>query len=598
MGNNTGCGSHKKNTGAKQYFNSKRQNSNENSINEQNNINNNLNQNINNNPPSQNNDIKSQVEKKDSKKEEKTKDNKEKYSPKEDIIKNDVSNFKSDSYSTNISLSITLKGIQEDTPYIVELLEYENIRKKNYKSIGKTLPVSRDKENNMVKYPSNLVISYHFSQNQPLEFLIFSENQNIKTKVEVSLGEIIGSNGQKYRRNFNSGMIFEVEATLAEELEKELLFDVRVEGILTGMKISYEIISLGSQFDPVNKVLYESESLENNSKIIFNKISIPLSELAPDENFDCNLVEIKVKDLLHGNILAKYSGNLSQLIQEEDKTTLEISSANRCYIKCLTKNFYSLLDYLNKNFHIYTTFSIDFSENNGRSDSPSSLHYHFGNEGSYYESMLKSCLSVLNPYADDSFYHIYAQGFNFINNESNLKDKEVFNEKMFPINLKMDNPSIEINNISKVYKDFLKQIKPIKNINLSYTLQFFENKIKEDIEGFEDELNEYNVLIYLVGGDPDDKEDFIEGLISCSNLPLSIIVIGLGKGPFLQLENIEDNFMNFKNKEGEQAKRKCFKFVSYNNCGKNLQTTTKNAVVELPSEIIDFLTLNNICPKD
>lgn len=616
MGNNTGCGSHKRSTDAKAHFKSgkdkkgKNKKNNDTSNSEINDTNNTSNSNINNNLDQNNQNNQNNNNKNNNTDNKSTNKSvqKSKYYPKEDLIKNDVDNFTPDDYSINISLYITLKGIQEDLPYQIELFEYQNIRKAKSKSIGKTDSSSRDKETNMIKFKSPIDVYYHFSQNQPLEFSIFNQSLATKAKVEVSMGEIIGSNGQKYRRNFESGLIFEVEAVLEESdegeggnnNEKELMFDVRVEGKLTGMKINYEITSLGSQFDPMNKAVYESESLENNSKIFFKQVNIPVSELSNDGNFDYSLIQINIKDLNHGNILAKYSGNISQLLQgEENQTILEISNENKCIIKCIKKNFYSLLDFLNKDFHIYTTFALDFSEKSGKFDSPGSLHYAFGNEGSYYNSMISSCISILSPYADDGFYHVYGTGLelnnkNFLNNTEN---KNIY-ENFVPINLRIDNPSIEGTNISKTYCDFLKMIEPKKTLNLSHILNFFQQKIKEDNEGFEDELNEYNVIVFIVGGDPDDKEEFVNELIKCSNYPLSIVCIGLGKGPFKILEDIKNNFMELTNSQGEEPKRKCFSFVTYENCGKNMQNTTKNAVIDLPNEIIEFLTLNNISPKD
>lgn len=591
MGNKTGCGSHKKNTGPKVHYRNEENNNNEENENNINNINENGNDNKVNNDNNVNKEIKEVKNDKKEKNKEKGKSNeKEKFKPKEENIAKDVDNFSED--GLKILLNITLKGIQSDSNFDVELKEYQNSRKSKIKTIGKTESLTRDKETNMIRFPPIKDIDFHFSHEQPLEFFI-SNQSNINVKVEVCLGTIIGGSEQKYRRNFSSGLIFEVEACLQDELDKEIEFNVEVEGKLTGMKIKYDVTYLGSQFDPVNKLLYESEELENSNKVIFLKSNIPLSELAPDENLDTNMVEVNIKDVLHNKPIAKFNGNIYQLIQE--KKELNISGENKAILNCFTKNFYSLLDYLNGNFHIYTIFALDFSEKSGKYDTPSSLHYSTANGTSYYDSMLKSCLSVLNPYADDSFYHVYGQGFSFINEP---KNKGIFNENMFPINLKTNNPSIELSDIQKTYNSFLKQIEPAKNLNLSFTLKNINSKIKEDIEGYEDELNEYNLLIDIVGGDLDDKDDFVNEIIQSSNLPLSIIIIGLGKGPFTQLEQIEKNFMNLKNGEGNKPSRKCFKFVSYFNSEKNFQNTTKNAVIDLPEEILNFLTLHNICPKE
>ena len=76
------------------------------------------------------------------------------------------------------------------------------------------------------------------------------------------------------------------------------------------MKIGYSITSLGNQYDPVNNLVYESEILDNNSKITFNNALIPLNELAEDNNLEDNLIEINFKDVMHSNDLGKFKSTI------------------------------------------------------------------------------------------------------------------------------------------------------------------------------------------------------------------------------------------------------------------------------------------------
>ena len=110
----------------------------------------------------------------------------------------------------------------------------------------------------------------------------------------------------------------------------------------------------------INKLLYESELLENNSIINFNEIDIIINELASDENLEDNIVEIIIKDIKHSEDLAKFSSNIAQLLRNEN--IIDLTGDKKATITCTKKNFHSLLDYLEGELHLASTLFIDFSE--------------------------------------------------------------------------------------------------------------------------------------------------------------------------------------------------------------------------------------------
>ena len=120
-------------------------------------------------------------------------------------------------------------------------------------------------------------------------------------------------------------------------------------------------------------------------------------------------------------------------------------------------------------------------------------------------------------------------------------------------------------------------------------------KIKEDIDDYE--VREYNVLLLFANNDITNEKEFYNEIILSSDLPISIVIIGLGKGPFTQLENVQKNFMNLKDINNNKAKRKNFKFISFNKQGKNYQKTVKNSLIDIPDQMIEYLILKNINPS-
>ena len=166
---------------------------------------------------------------------------------------------------------------------------------------------------------------------------------------------------------------------------------------------------------------------------------------------------------------------------------------------------------------------------------------------------MKNFIDLLWPYNDDEFFYIYGYGFEF--NNGNIEDAS-----LYPINRSVESPSTQKDNILSAYSNFLKVINFSKTkSNFNLIIKKFNEKIKGDIDLYD--INEYNVLLLFANNDIYNNDEFINEIILSSNLPISVVIIGLGKGPFKQLENVQKNFMNLKDINNNKAKRKNFKFV-------------------------------------
>jgi hypothetical protein len=202
---------------------------------------------------------------------------------------------------------------------------------------------------------------------------------------------------------------------------------------------------------------------------------------------------------------------------------------------------------------------------------------------------MNNFINLLAPYNEDEFFYIYGYGFQFKDNSKEVKN-------MFPISQESDRPSVPKKNIKSAYYKFLENIK-FNNIktNLDLIIKQLNEKIKEDIDDYE--VREYNVLLLFANNDITNEKEFYNEIILSSDLPISVVIIGLGKGPFTKLENVENNFMKLTDNNGNKAKRKNFKFISFNKQGKNYQKTVKNSLIDIPDQMIEYLILKNINPS-
>lgn len=521
--------------------------------------------------------IENKIEIKEEKKIEKKKDDKKPKAKGIDDKNFDVNNFSEEECTCNLKLQLSLKNIPDDKEYKIELYEYKNIRKLEKKKIGETESKTAS-ENKIIQFEEGIIIPFLFAQNQPLEFIIKDARDIIVSK---TLGEIVGSLRQTYRQNVERDISFEVKAILNDELNKEISFNIGVLGNLTGMKIGYSITSLGNQYDPINNLVYESEILDHNTKIIFNNALIPLNELADDNNLEDNIIEINFKDVMHSNELGKYKSSISKLFEKD--IDFDLKGNTKAKIICRRKNFHSLLDYLERDLHLSTTIFIDFSETG------ENYHQMDKNE-TVFEKLMKNFLDILVPYNEEPFFQIYGFGF-----KEKEKFKGEYDPYMFPINKKIGSPSIQMDEINKLYQSFLNSINFGKQkTDIDLIVKKFNNMVKEDIDDYD--INEYNILLLFINNDIFDEKEFVKDLIVSSSLPISLVIVGLGKGPFTKLENIEQQFLTLKDNEGNKPQRNCFKFVSFNKT-KNFQNTAKNSLFDIPEEMVEYLGIKNIEPR-
>ena len=525
-------------------------------------------------------DIKISIQKEEQNKENKKEEENLIIKEEKENSSEDADNMEDDEECTcNLKLEISLKKVNTTKNYYVELYEYNNCNKTDKKKISQTEIKSATDQN--IKFETDIVIPFYFSQIQPLEFLIKNEKDGKSTSIENTLGEIVGSLRQVYKKNIGEEMVFEVKAILNDELNRECQFNVELSGDFTGMKTRYKIVSLGNQYEPINKLVYESEIMNNSPKMVFNPKAIPINELSQDDALEDNMIEILIIDMNHSEELAKFNGSVAQLF--ENDIDLDLKGNKKAKIICKKKNFFSLLDYLESDMHLNTTLAIDFSETSGTNT------HHLVKGEITFEILMDNFLNLLVPYNDDEYFYIYGYGFQFKDNSKEVKN-------MFPISQESDRPSVPKNNIKSSYYKFLENIKFNKTkTNLDLIIKQLNEKIKEDIDDYE--VREYNVLLLFANNDITNEKEFYNEIILSSDLPISVVVIGLGKGPFTKLENAENNFMKLTDNNGNKAKRKNFKFISFNKQGKNYQKTVKNSLIDIPDQMIEYLILKNINPS-
>ena len=476
------------------------------------------------------------------------------------IKKNPKTSFLNSVY--DLILKITLKKVAKEGEYSVKITDTENTvvygetEKKNLT------------QNQKVTFNENIIIKYDFTKIQPLTFRVKRDSSPFNP-IQKNLGDIVGRPRQIYFEDtdfFN----FEAEVIMHSSINKQIQFIIGLIGNLKNMKLNYTIKNLGNRYEKTNdKLVYKSKILEHDSEVIFPQVDLDLNQLSDDDNLEDNLILISFYD--GENEIGKEEITINQLFAKDIE--IELNDNIKAKIISQRKNFFTLLQYLYNDYHLVTNFCIDFSKNNN-------VH----NEQKFFENLVQKFMDVLVPYNGDSFFHFNAFGFQL------EKNKEIYINKMGPLSIKR--PSLDIEEFKSKYENFLKKIKMLDNkIDLALIIKNINDNIKEN---FDIQDKEYNLFLLFACNDIIDENEFIEQLIITSTLNLSIVIISIGNKRLSKLENILNNIDYIKNKEGTIPKREFIKYIKMDSV---IDTTIKNALVNVPDEMIDYFCINNVIPN-
>ena len=165
-----------------------------------------------------------------------------------------------------------------------------------------------------------------------------------------------------------------------------------------------------------------------------------------------------------------------------------------------------------------------------------SLHSINQNYMNPYQSVISIVGKILEPFDEDKLIPSFGFG-----------DIRTKNHKIFNIN-KNKTPCYTFNEVLQCYNE----ITP--NIKLNGPTSFAP-LIRHSIEIVKNTAS-YHILLIITDGEIIDKKATANLLVEASKYPLSIIAVGVGDGPFNEMEKYDD--------ELPQRKFDNFQFVNYN----------------------------------
>ena len=478
-----------------------------------------------------------------------------------------------------VKLNIELKNVQSSSNYIVTFLIYKDKNHETYNNEGTTEQASKD-ENNTIKFSKFFSMEYYFEKEQPLGFQI-----NGSETIQTTLGNIMGSRGQKLIKKTRDGSDLVIQGNKLSNIRLNIKIEGNISGSGQGMGISYLITYLGTSTNPSNNSIYRSE-ITTYLPVSFTKTSIPSYILAPDGNFENNVVSVELTDNIHKKSLGQISQNFSKFLYSSN--TINFGQSNVATFKFTSEKVHSFIDYLRGGMQINLTIGIDFTGSNGDPKSYSSLHY-ISNDLNQYEKAIKTCGDIVAYYDYDQLFPVYGYGFKF-KSSSNVYH-------CYPINENEQDPNINtIDGVLAQYRKFIDKIVLYGPTCFAPLINELNKSVKEDLKEGK-EMN-YNILMILTDGIIGDMQDTINALVEASFLPISVIIIGIGNGNFDKMDilDADDNPLYDSNKR--KADRDLVQFVPFNKFNNDPVKLAEEVLEEVPRQVVEYYQHKNISPSD
>jgi hypothetical protein len=241
----------------------------------------------------------------------------------------------------------------------------------------------------------------------------------------------------------------------------------------------------------------------------------------------------------------------------------------------------SFVDYLRGGLELNMIVAIDFTGSNGVPRFPDSLHFMSPNAPNQYQLAIASIAQILLNY--DSNQRIPAFGFGA---------KTKFGGQLspvshcFPLSGNPQHPEAQgVQHLMQLYQQVL------PNLELSgptYFAPLLQQAMTLALLSKQEDSHCYQTLLILTDGEIHDMEQTVELIIEAAELPLSVVIVGVGSADFGKMDRL-DGDQGLFGQNGRKASRDIVQFVPFRSLQMNGDLLAKELLAELPSQVVQYM---------
>lgn len=107
----------------------------------------------------------------------------------------------------------------------------------------------------------------------------------------------------------------------------------------------------------------------------------------------------------------------------------------------------------------------------------------------------------------------------------------------------------------------------------------------------------YFILLMITDGEICDMNETISAIIRASQLPMSIIIVGVGSANFSNM-NALDSDGGLLTQQNQVAMRDIVQFVPFSQFSSNYALLAEATLAEIPSQVCQYFAMKNILPRE
>ncbi|XP_042420560.1 protein BONZAI 3-like isoform X1 [Zingiber officinale] len=342
----------------------------------------------------------------------------------------------------------------------------------------------------------------------------------------------------------------------------------------------------------------KTEVVNNDLNPIWKPVTLRMQQLGSKEN-------PLIIECFDFNVSGKHEqlGTLQTSVADIEKLAWERGSANfyahshhgakkmlkgQLFVdNFIEKSQFSFLDYISSGFQLNFMVAIDFTASNGDPRHTSSLHFidPSGRLNSYQQAII-SVGEVLQFY--DSDKHFPAWGFG--GRISHGSVSHCFNLNGSP-------GESEVSGVEGIMAAYAMAL---HNVALSGPTLFGPVICKAAeiaTQSLSIGQNKYYALLIITDGVITDLQATVDAIVRASDLPMSILIVGVGGADFKEMEFLDaDNGKRLESSTGRIATRDIVQFVPMRDLQGNQVSVAQSLLEELPVQFLSYMWSRDIKP--
>ncbi|KAK2365108.1 Protein BONZAI 3 [Trifolium repens] len=470
-------------------------------------------------------------------------------------------------------------------------------------------------------------IAFHFEMVQPLVFHVYDidttyhgvppkslklNDQEFLGEASCTLSEIVtkpsrsltlklqNTRGNSGQRN-HGAITIHAEETVAARTGVEIIFRCSHLDNKDKFSKSDPFLRISRMVESGGSVpICKTEVIDNNLNPKWKPVCLNFQQFGSKDNplvVECFDFNSSGNHVLIGK-LQKSVADLEKLYHEKTGANFVMPSTRHGQEKVLKgqlfvdqyceKEQFSFIDYISSGFELNFMVAVDFTASNGSPQQPDSLHYidACGRLNSYQKAIMEVG-EVIQFYDSDKQFPAWGFG-----------GKVPGGTVSHCFNLNGSPASSEVEGVGGIMDAYASAV---RSVNLSGPT-LFGPVINMAAKMAAESLASYNsakyyVLLIITDGVVTDLQETINALVKASDLPLSILIVGVGSADFTSMEVLDaDNGRRLESSTGRIATRDIVQFVPMREVQSGQISVVQALLEELPNQFLTFMRSRDIKP--